>query len=106
MLHRHVVVSPAPVSQPTIQPLGNSTAIAGAKVHWYGKAGMRKGRKVGHINVVAPNRAEGRRRLAGLDPSAAAALEKSGEAMRRLMTAAAGEEVGASQEAQVRRGFV
>ena len=65
---------------------------------------MRKGRKVGHINIVAPNRAEGRRRLAGLDPSAAAALEKSGEAMRRLMTAAAGEGAGSPGQAQVNEG--
>ena len=67
----------------------SSSAPAGAKVHWYGKAGMRKGRKIGHINIVAPNREEGRRRLAGLDPSAAASLSKSGEAMRRAMAAPA-----------------
>lgn len=28
----------------------------GASVHWYGKSGMRKGRKIGHINIVAANR--------------------------------------------------
>ncbi len=28
-------------------------AVPGAKVHWYGKRDARKGRKMGHINVLA-----------------------------------------------------
>ncbi|KAF8073186.1 ADE2 [Scenedesmus sp. PABB004] len=52
-------------------------ATPGASVHWYDKPGMRAGRKIGHINVVAPDAATGRARLARLDPSAAAALAAS-----------------------------
>lgn len=32
--------------------------VPGAAVHWYGKAGTRPGRKVGHITVTAPSQAE------------------------------------------------
>ncbi|KAF6260325.1 AIR carboxylase-domain-containing protein [Scenedesmus sp. NREL 46B-D3] len=68
----------------------------GASVHWYDKAGMRKGRKIGHINIVAGSREEGRRRLAALDPAAAASLQRSDEAARRagVVTAAAGSSSG------------
>jgi phosphoribosylaminoimidazole carboxylase len=58
-------------------------ATPGCSVHWYGKddgaAGgaadrMRKGRKVGHINVVGSTRQEARDRLRAIDGAAAAAL--------------------------------
>eukprot|EP00878_Enallax_costatus_P018872 GHUV01019895.1.p1 GENE.GHUV01019895.1~~GHUV01019895.1.p1 ORF type:complete len:545 (+),score=113.92 GHUV01019895.1:191-1825(+) len=55
----------------------------GASVHWYDKAGMRQGRKIGHINIVAGSREEGRRKLAALDPAAAESLRKTDEAARR-----------------------
>lgn len=38
-------------------------AVSGASVHLYGKAECRKGRKMGHITVVAPSDAELRARL-------------------------------------------
>lgn len=53
----------------------------GCKVHWYGKAGIKVGRKVGHINVVAKTREEARRRLAAIDPEAAATLRKTNTAL-------------------------
>jgi phosphoribosylaminoimidazole carboxylase len=54
-------------------------ATPGCNVHWYDKGeGMRKGRKVGHINVVGATRQEARRRLARVDAAALAALEATG----------------------------
>jgi 5-(carboxyamino)imidazole ribonucleotide synthase len=41
-------------------------AVDGAHLHRYGKS-TRPGRKVGHVTVVAPDRAELDRRLAALD---------------------------------------
>jgi phosphoribosylaminoimidazole carboxylase len=53
-------------------------ATPGCNVHWYDKGeGMRKGRKVGHINVVGATRQEARQRLARIDPAALAALSPS-----------------------------
>jgi phosphoribosylaminoimidazole carboxylase len=49
----------------------------GASVHWYDKPGMRRGRKIGHINIVAADRASARAALRGLDASGAAALAAS-----------------------------
>ena len=49
----------------------------GASVHWYGKAGISVNRKVGHITIVAPDRATCRQRLAMVDPAAAAALQEA-----------------------------
>lgn len=60
-------------------------ATPGCSVHWYGKDDsnggeggaaslMRRGRKVGHINVVGATRAEARERLRTIDAAAAAAL--------------------------------
>jgi hypothetical protein len=43
-------------------------------VHWYGKAEVAPGRKVGHVTIVAPSAAEARRRLAAISPDAALAL--------------------------------
>jgi hypothetical protein len=48
--------------------------VEGANVHWYGKDGMKKGRKVGHINIGAPTREEARRRLGLIDPGVGALL--------------------------------
>lgn len=49
----------------------------GASVHWYGKAGISPNRKVGHITIVAPDRATCRHRLAMIDPAAAALLREA-----------------------------
>eukprot|EP00882_Tetradesmus_deserticola_P015849 GHRQ01016899.1.p1 GENE.GHRQ01016899.1~~GHRQ01016899.1.p1 ORF type:complete len:662 (+),score=233.45 GHRQ01016899.1:257-2242(+) len=68
----------------------------GASVHWYDKGGMRKGRKVGHINIVAGSREQGRQKLALLDPAAADSLRKSDEDARRagVLAAATGSSSG------------
>jgi phosphoribosylaminoimidazole carboxylase len=56
-------------------------ATKGCKVHWYGKADssskVKKGRKLGHINVMGSTREEVRNRLRVVDPSAFDALEKT-----------------------------
>lgn len=44
--------------------------VPGASVHMYGKSGCRKGRKMGHITLVADNDAELRSRLRRLLPDA------------------------------------
>jgi phosphoribosylaminoimidazole carboxylase len=45
-------------------------AVEGASPHWYGKAPAKKGRKMGHVTVVAPSLAALRKRVAaGPDPS-------------------------------------
>jgi phosphoribosylaminoimidazole carboxylase len=53
----------------------------GCKVHWYGKAEtsekVKKGRKLGHINIVGQTRAEVRSRLNAVDPSGFIALQKT-----------------------------
>lgn len=46
----------------------------GASVHWYCKASVEPRRKIGHINIVGPTRAEARRRLEEVEPAAAQAL--------------------------------
>jgi phosphoribosylaminoimidazole carboxylase len=63
--------------------MARAYSTRGAKVHWYGKPGMRAARKVGHINVSGASRDEARARLAAVDPAAAAALAKTGDALRR-----------------------
>jgi phosphoribosylaminoimidazole carboxylase len=62
--------------------MARAYATRGAKVHWYGKPGMRAARKVGHINVSGASREEARSRLASIDPAAAEALAKTGAALR------------------------
>jgi len=37
--------------------------VPGANVHWYGKEGVRKQRKIGHVTIVAPDIETARRRL-------------------------------------------
>lgn len=46
-------------------------------MHWYGKAGVSRNRKIGHITIVGPNRAACRQRLAMVAPEAAAALREA-----------------------------
>jgi phosphoribosylaminoimidazole carboxylase len=46
-----------------IAMLSRSLAVAGASAHWYGKAGCRAGRKMGHITIVADNAAQLQERL-------------------------------------------
>ncbi|KXZ55857.1 hypothetical protein GPECTOR_2g1408 [Gonium pectorale] len=58
--------------------MAKAYATPGCNVHWYGKEGMKVGRKVGHINIVAGTRAEARARLGALDPSALASLQRTG----------------------------
>lgn len=62
----------------------------GAKVHWYGKPGMRAARKVGHINISGASRDEARARLAAIEPAAAASLAATSDALRRAGLGGAG----------------
>lgn len=63
--------------------MARAYSTKGAKVHWYGKPGMRPARKVGHINISGTSRDEARARLAAIEPAAAAALAATGEALRK-----------------------
>ncbi|RHY61505.1 hypothetical protein DYB34_012170 [Aphanomyces astaci] len=53
-----------------------SHTVPGSAVHWYGKAAIRPGRKVGHLTVVAPSVAELRARALVLSPTANTLLPK------------------------------
>ncbi|KAI8474941.1 MAG: eukaryotic-type phosphoribosylaminoimidazole carboxylase [Monoraphidium minutum] len=70
--------------------MARAYSTRGAKVHWYGKPGMRPARKVGHINVSGESREQARARLAAIDPAAAAALATTGDALRRAGLTGAG----------------
>ena len=59
------------------ETMARAYATPGASVHWYGKDGVAKGRKVGHVTILGRSRAEARARLARVDADAALALEKS-----------------------------
>ena len=52
----------------------------GAAVHWYGKAGITPGRKVGHVTITADSPAAARAALRDIDPAAADALEQTSAA--------------------------
>ena len=45
-------------------------------MHWYGKKGVTKNRKIGHITVVADTAEEAQSRLSTIDAEAAQALER------------------------------
>ncbi|ETV96064.1 phosphoribosylaminoimidazole carboxylase, ATPase subunit [Aphanomyces invadans] len=49
-----------------------SHTVPGAAVHWYGKAAIRPGRKVGHLTIVAPSLVELRARALVVSPATAA----------------------------------
>ncbi|GAX78141.1 hypothetical protein CEUSTIGMA_g5583.t1 [Chlamydomonas eustigma] len=58
--------------------MAKAYATPGVKVHWYGKEdGMKKGRKVGHINILGKSREEARAKLELLDPSGLGSLRKT-----------------------------
>jgi len=59
------------------ETMAKAYATPGATVHWYGKDGVAKGRKVGHVTILGRSRAEARARLSEVDADAALALEKS-----------------------------
>eukprot|EP00798_Chlamydomonas_sp_ICE-L_P032526 gene32526-17239_t len=59
------------------QRMAAAYKLPGASVHWYGKADVVKGRKIGHINIVAKNREEGRKKLGMLDAAGSDALRQS-----------------------------
>jgi phosphoribosylaminoimidazole carboxylase len=42
----------------TMAPMHTALSIPGAAHHWYGKVGVRPGRKLGHMTLVAPSVAE------------------------------------------------
>ncbi|KAG2498284.1 hypothetical protein HYH03_003545 [Edaphochlamys debaryana] len=66
------------------QIMGKAYATPGCKVHWYGKDGMKLGRKVGHINIIAESREEARAKLGQLDPTGLASLKKTSDAYQAL----------------------
>ncbi|KAF4321133.1 hypothetical protein G195_005735 [Phytophthora kernoviae 00238/432] len=51
--------------------LRNSLSVPGAAAHFYGKAGVRPGRKLGHVTITAPNLEELTKRATLLSPEAA-----------------------------------
>uniref|UniRef100_M4BJH1 phosphoribosylaminoimidazole carboxylase n=1 Tax=Hyaloperonospora arabidopsidis (strain Emoy2) TaxID=559515 RepID=M4BJH1_HYAAE len=51
--------------------LRNSLNIPGAAAHFYGKAGVRPGRKLGHVTITAPNLEELTKRATALSPECA-----------------------------------
>ncbi|OQR87072.1 phosphoribosylaminoimidazole carboxylase [Achlya hypogyna] len=60
----------------TTDLLAHAATVPGASVHWYGKAAIRPGRKVGHITVVAPTLAALLDRAETLCPAAKPAVAK------------------------------
>ncbi|KAG1699079.1 hypothetical protein DVH05_014449 [Phytophthora capsici] len=51
--------------------LRNSLKVPGAAAHFYGKAGVRPGRKLGHVTITAPSLEELTKRAMALSPEAA-----------------------------------
>ncbi|CAD7701005.1 unnamed protein product [Ostreobium quekettii] len=58
--------------------LATARGLPGAVAHWYGKEGITKRRKIGHINIVGESREAVREQLATLDQLAANALQATG----------------------------
>lgn len=54
--------------------MSRAYATHGASVHWYDKADVVPKRKIGHVNITAPTRAEARRRLDAVADGASARL--------------------------------
>ena len=46
-------------------------------MHWYGKKGVSKNRKLGHVTIIGTSAEEAASRLQQLDPAAAEALQRS-----------------------------
>ncbi|GFR46871.1 hypothetical protein Agub_g8512 [Astrephomene gubernaculifera] len=89
--------------------MGAAYDTPGCKVHWYGKEGMKVGRKVGHINILATSRREARERLGRLDPAAAAALQRTSQAAAAaglLQSQGQGHAAAAVQQQQQGTGVV
>lgn len=51
--------------------------LAGASIHWYGKKGVSKNRKLGHVTIVGESADDTSAKLAQIDPEAADALARS-----------------------------
>lgn len=58
----NVLGAPSGTAEDTMKGINSALSIPRAVVHWYGKAGCRAGRKVGHINLTAdsPGELDGR----------------------------------------------
>jgi len=54
----NVLGAPSGTVEDTMKGVNSALSIPRAVVHWYGKAGCRAGRKVGHINVTADSPGE------------------------------------------------
>ena len=48
----------------------------GASVHWYGKKGVSKKRKIGHVTIVGDSAEQACDRLSDIDPKAAQSLQE------------------------------
>lgn len=81
---------PAAVEK-TLAPAVRSLSVPGATTHLYGKAGCRKGRKMGHITVVGNSDAQVRQRLQpildALDVATEAAKSKNSKLPKELVLA-------------------
>jgi phosphoribosylaminoimidazole carboxylase len=58
----NILGAPSGTAEDTMKGINSALSIPRAVVHWYGKAGCRAGRKVGHINLTAdsPGELDGR----------------------------------------------
>lgn len=80
-------------------------AGAGAVCCRYDKPGtMSKGRKIGHINIVAPTRAEARQRLAAIEAAGEQALRRSDAAAQQAGLLAVGAAGSGSSGGQQQAG--
>ncbi|OQR90015.1 phosphoribosylaminoimidazole carboxylase, partial [Thraustotheca clavata] len=61
----------------TTKLIAHAATVPGASVHWYGKAAIRPGRKVGHITVVADSMSALLERAGQVSPSAKPSVKPS-----------------------------
>jgi phosphoribosylaminoimidazole carboxylase len=54
----NVLGAPSGTSEDTLKSSNAAMSMPTAVVHWYGKAGCRAGRKMGHINLIGSSQAE------------------------------------------------
>ncbi|KAL7688459.1 putative rudiment single hybrid, ATP-grasp, subdomain 1, Pre-ATP-grasp domain superfamily [Plasmopara halstedii] len=67
----NVLGDPASSEDVSFSLLRNSLTVPGAAAHFYGKAGVRPGRKLGHVTITAPSLDELTKRATALSPEAA-----------------------------------
>ncbi len=62
----NVLGAPSGDMEDTVKVMDAAMEMPGATVHWYGKAGCRAGRKMGHVNLVGDSASELQERLVTL----------------------------------------